>query len=435
MQIFRAKLEKLVSDLPTKKPPKDAYELADDREYALSLYSKKMQKRFNEIIASDNTNNDWSEWLSSVGGLQYNDKYDLYTGDNAIYAFTCNYRIKSDKTKFIKELVKQMLSGISKNLNAGLRIGLIVWSHNTVIEFKVKTALFNLLTRDRDLTQQHFIEFYNHRHTIGTTLMVQHLKKHKREKTIPVQTFFCETDGIDDLPRSFESRSKRVKSTAKFMKAHKNPLYIHSSFFHNLCTPKMNMKDLLADLRDGAKIGARGVVIHVGKNVDDKPYEVAVARMLLNIRLILKHVKENCPLLIENPAGQGSEILSNKDDFIKFYSNFTDDEKKLVKICFDTCHSDASGDEPLDFMIKLEETHPKCIRFVHFNDSKGPRGCKVDRHFGAGGGLEIVKRAVEEGKLPKSDIVGKLGYIGLKRMTEIAKWCNDKEIHMVTESA
>lgn len=195
--------------------------------------------------------------------------------------------------------------------------------------------------------------------------------------------------------------------------------YTHSAFIINLSNPvtKRNptsdvwiMGLLTKDLIETDKIGGRGVVVHVGKHCDMDPI-VALNNMEYYTRKALDYATEECPLLLETAAGQGTELCVKIEDLSSFYDRFSQDEKKKFKICVDTCHVFAAGYDPLKFLKGWEQLHPGSIRLVHFNDSKCQIGAKKDRHS-----------PYLEG-----------GYIGFRKLMKVAQWCLERSIDMVTE--
>ncbi len=50
-------------------------------------------------------------------------------------------------------------------------------------------------------------------------------------------------------------------------------------------------------------------------------------------------------LIIETPAGQGTELLKDLNDFVAFFNGFSKEQKKILGICFDTAHTWAIGYE------------------------------------------------------------------------------------------
>ena len=190
-------------------------------------------------------------------------------------------------------------------------------------------------------------------------------------------------------------------------------LYIHSIYLINLSRPSKDIFpaifSLVYDLFIGRQIGASGVVIHVGKYVDMKP-EMALKNMYDNIISILPYIHKECPLLIETPAGQGTELLVKREDFIAFYEQFTPLQRKKIKICVDTCHVFASGYNPLEYLKDVYDKHSESLVLVHYNDSQCVQGSCKDRHAPPG-----------------------FGHIGKKMMDQIEFWCNERDLPMVVE--
>lgn len=165
-------------------------------------------------------------------------------------------------------------------------------------------------------------------------------------------------------------------------------LVIHSPYVINLCNPYINGKKpmdindsiIINELQIGDIIGAIGYVIHVGKHTT-KTIEEGLFIMRTNIKNIINEMinkKIKTKLLLENPAGQGTELLTDFNDFIDFYYSFTDIERNYFKLCIDTCHSWNAGYELEDInslIINKEDVY--CI---HANNSKNIRGSKLDRH-------------------------------------------------------
>ena len=149
---------------------------------------------------------------------------------------------------------------------------------------------------------------------------------------------------------------------------------------------------LKKNLEYGVKSGAKGVVVHVGK-ATDKPLAKALENMLHNITLALEAATPECPLLLETPAGQGSEVLTKYEEFVEFVRVINDPR---LKICVDTCHIFASGYEPQKYVKDLLTSKDKSLlHLIHYNDSATPCGSCVDRHAFPGIGHIGYQRMVE----------------------------------------
>ena len=102
-------------------------------------------------------------------------------------------------------------------------------------------------------------------------------------------------------------------------------------------------------------------------------------------------------LVLETPAGQGTELLTDFRDFMNFYYSFTEKERELFKICIDTCHIWNAGYE-LNEVIPLIPNKNDII-IIHANNSKNNKGARVDRHeFILEGKIEPydIKNFIEE---------------------------------------
>lgn len=171
-------------------------------------------------------------------------------------------------------------------------------------------------------------------------------------------------------------------------------LVIHSSYTINLSKePKVGKKSL--DLKDcywinlllhelivADIIGAVGVIVHVGKYTKNTK-EQGLYYMKNAIQYILKELNImnlSAKLIIETPAGAGTELLTSVQDFTMFYNDFAKDEKKNLGICIDTAHIWSSGYDIVEYYNELAKHNAKDILVVHFNNSKKDKGSKADVH-------------------------------------------------------
>lgn len=189
-------------------------------------------------------------------------------------------------------------------------------------------------------------------------------------------------------------------------------LFIHSPYIINLCSPitaendAYHTKLLIKNLQYGSAIGARGVVVHVGKSTTQSLPE-ALAIMKTNMLEAIQHATPACPILLETPAGQGTEVLRTWEEFAGFVADIHDTR---LRICIDTCHVFACGHQPLEYIKKMTAIHPGFTKLIHFNDSAAPCGSCVDRHAAIG-----------------------QGQIGIATMTEIAHHATSHGLPMVIE--
>ena len=132
-----------------------------------------------------------------------------------------------------------------------------------------------------------------------------------------------------------------------------------------------------------------------------------MTHMRSNILAALEHATPECPLLLETPAGQGSEVLRTWTEFAAFVSAIADPR---LRICIDTCHVFACGEDPHTYLSKFLSAHPAMTQLIHFNDSATPCGSCLDRHAFCG-----------------------QGHIGIEKMTAIANDAHAANIPMVIE--
>jgi len=172
-------------------------------------------------------------------------------------------------------------------------------------------------------------------------------------------------------------------------------LVIHNPYVINLSMPFMNnkrtieikdaywIKLVLHELRIAHTIGAYGCVIHCGKHTSNSR-EDGLMNMKMALDFIISEIETsnlNSKIILETSTGQGTELLHNFNDFLDFYNSFTDNQKKFIKICIDTCHVWAAGYELLQiFNLTKDNGNLKDVAVLHINNSKNPKNSKLDRH-------------------------------------------------------
>jgi len=187
-------------------------------------------------------------------------------------------------------------------------------------------------------------------------------------------------------------------------------IFVHAPYIINLSNDEAdnwNVQHLSTELTVANTLQFKGVVVHVGKY---KQMQVADALNIMEskIREILIHASPDCPLILETPAGQGTELCTTIEELLDFYQRFQGSPN--FRICIDSCHVFASGYDPVWYLETWLKRFPESIVLVHFNDSETPRGSRVDRHAIPG-----------------------LGYIGYRRMQNLHDLCLANNIPMVRE--
>lgn len=203
--------------------------------------------------------------------------------------------------------------------------------------------------------------------------------------------------------------TKDEKKTLEIVTKHKLQYFIHTPYIINLCREEGKEKDtkdtetkfktytpseeLRRQVDYGVRTGCRGVVIHMGKQVNLDEND-AISNMLINIENAAPSATKRCPILLE--TGSGTEMLSDLKKFIDFYECLSYETKEVTGICLDTCHVFAAGFMPMDAIRLLEEAKIP-IKLIHYNDSKCSFGSRKDRHQTIGKGMIPIKELLNVG--------------------------------------
>lgn len=167
----------------------------------------------------------------------------------------------------------------------------------------------------------------------------------------------------------------------------------HAPYLINLSAPETDMRqasvDALAwDLHVAAVRGSFAVVVHCGKHKGAGPQQ-GMAWMRDALAQVLAQQPPGVRLLLENTAGQGTEIGSTVEDLIALVDGLAPPER--LGFCLDTQHAFAAGildpADPAGFPGFTEPAYRDRLFAVHLNDSKVPFGSRVDRHAKIGTGF------------------------------------------------
>jgi deoxyribonuclease-4 len=152
---------------------------------------------------------------------------------------------------------------------------------------------------------------------------------------------------------------------------------------------------LVTELERAEQLGIRWVVAHPGA-AGEQPAATAVARAADGIAAALDRTTGLAAgILVETTAGQGSCLGATFAEIAAILARVDEQpaRRKRIGVCLDTCHVFAAG-YPLSPRAALDETLEEFDRLVglrrlaliHANDSKKPRGSRVDRHEAIGKG-------------------------------------------------
>lgn len=198
-----------------------------------------------------------------------------------------------------------------------------------------------------------------------------------------------------------------IELTSKWITSNSAKVFIHTPYVINLSsTEEYNIKCLQDCLDVGVACGFRGVVVHVGKAVK-LSQEEAIENMRKSVLAVLDHASPTCPILLETPAGQGTETLTLYNDFIEFVQSFDDTR---LRICIDLCHIFSCGWDTYASVNDCLKVDSSLLQLIHFNDSAVPAGSKLDRHATIS-----------------------TGHIGMETLTKIAELATSYYIPCLTE--
>lgn len=170
---------------------------------------------------------------------------------------------------------------------------------------------------------------------------------------------------------------------------------IHASYLLNFARQleenSFAIKSLTEDLYNADALGADGVILHSGKSLTIDKCE-AEDNFVTNIKTVLeKTAGLNAKIIIENTAGQGTEMGFLLQDLERVFKKLG--KNKRVRFCFDTAHAYGAGYNLNDTKSaeKVAEEIDKTIGMkniacIHLNDSKKEIGSRVDRHEDIGHG-------------------------------------------------
>lgn len=303
-------------------------------------------------------------------------------------------------------------------VNIVLPLQNLVWSYDVGAGWPKREEYFALLERlavelqtvaaDNNVVATRLIA----EHCIGTHISkspgaflksIQHIK----DGSVPYQLFLS-----SNMSSRVTIKEEEIEPVAAHIRATGARIFIHSPYIINLCAPEGEDDDyhtncLIAITRIAARMGLAGVVVHVGKTTTRDP-KVAMANMKANLlRAAAAAATRECPILLETPAGQGTETLTGFQEFFDFVVDLKDDR---IGVCIDTCHVFACGHNPISYLNCAIANWPGLVRLVHYNDSLVECGARVDRHAFMG-----------------------MGKIGIKAMETIAKICTDAGIPAIIE--
>ncbi len=184
--------------------------------------------------------------------------------------------------------------------------------------------------------------------------------------------------------------------------------FVHAPYLVNLASrdPAVHERstaNLEFALSRAARLGAEGVVVHVGSAGDDDR-AVALRRAAHTILRLLDRV-DGTDVLVEMTAASGNLLAGTVEQVAELVAAC--ERHPRVRVCVDTCHLFAAGVDltrpagRTALRAELRELGPERVAVVHVNDSRDALGSRRDRHARIGTGtigtdaLGIVVRMPE----------------------------------------
>jgi deoxyribonuclease-4 len=174
-----------------------------------------------------------------------------------------------------------------------------------------------------------------------------------------------------------------------------HPIFLHMPYLPNMASPDpgyhaRSIDSMATELERAEQLKAQYVIIHIGHRMES-PEDKAIDTVSQGINEALARATNSVVVLLENTAGQGSEIGSTFEQIAAIMERVKD--QRRIGVCFDTAHSFEAGYdlsnqdgiertlESFDRLVRLKRLH-----LLHLNDSKSVLGSRRDRHWHIGKG-------------------------------------------------
>lgn len=191
-----------------------------------------------------------------------------------------------------------------------------------------------------------------------------------------------------------DSEAREFRRTARSASlAH---LAAHASYLINLASPseplrRQSIAGLVDEIERCRRLGIRELVLHPGSH-GGAGESAGVARVAASLdEALLRTPGARVRILLETAAGQGNALGQTFEHLRDVLGAAR--MRRRVGVCLDTCHVHAAGYDivtrrgwedtiaAFDRTVGLER-----LVAIHVNDSKRPRGSRVDRHEHIGKG-------------------------------------------------
>jgi probable endonuclease 4 len=201
----------------------------------------------------------------------------------------------------------------------------------------------------------------------------------------------------------FKANLKAANIDTKHVLPH-NSYLINLGHFDNTQRQK-SINAFLDEITRVNQLGLEMINFHPGSHLREISENECLKNISNSINFLLQN-SQNVKLVIENTAGQGSNMGYKLEHLAYLIEHCIDDDR--IGVCLDTCHLFSAGHDIRNleiytkFMINFDKIIGcKYLSGMHLNDSKFDLGCKKDRHESLGKGflgLESFKCIMQDSK-------------------------------------
>jgi deoxyribonuclease-4 len=192
------------------------------------------------------------------------------------------------------------------------------------------------------------------------------------------------------------------------------PVAAHSSYLINCAAADREIRQkswgaLAEELGRCERLGIPALIFHPGSHESEKEGIRLVGEAMTRA---LAQVPGKSKLVVETTAGQGTCLGWRFEQLQAIREAVPGTSRRRVGVCVDTCHVHSAG-----YDLETDEGYQRTVaeldravglgtvQAFHLNDSKKPRGCRVDRHEHIGEGtlgLEPFRRLVNDARFEET---------------------------------
>lgn len=190
----------------------------------------------------------------------------------------------------------------------------------------------------------------------------------------------------------------------------------HAGYLINIASPDEESREksinaLIDEVKRCNQLGLKYLNFHPGSYLTSNEEE-GIKNVVISLNRVIEET-ENIILVIENTAGQGSNLGNRFEQISEMIKGIINKER--IGVCIDTCHSfaagyDLSGKNGYESVWSEFEKiiGIRYLKGIHLNDSKTPFASRKDRHESLGKGYignEFLELLVNDKRLENIPIV------------------------------